>query len=78
MLTIGVILGAVDFRVAALLAKFLKRLASHAEMVFHLCNARAGGVPFVLKLPLADFQAQLFTTQAFELEGKLLALLDEG
>jgi len=42
-------------------SEFLKRLASHAEMVFHLCNARAGGVPFLLELPLADFQAQLFS-----------------
>ncbi len=78
MLAVGVILGAVDFRVAALFAQFLERLAAHAQMIFHLRDARAAGVPFLLKFPLADFQAQLFAAETFELQGELLALLGKG
>src|SRR5882762_6946396 len=78
MLTVGIILGPIDFRVAALFAKFLQRLAAHAKMIFHLRDARTSGVPFLLEFPLADFQAQLFAAQAFELHGELFALPGEG
>ncbi len=78
MLAVGVVLGSVDFRVAALLAQFLERLPTHAQLVFHLRDARASGIPFLLEFPLADFQAQLLAAKAFELEGEVFALLGEG
>ena len=59
---------AVHFRVAALLAKFLERLAAHAQMIFHLRDAGAGGVPFLFEFALANFETEFFAAQAFELQ----------
>src|SRR5260370_599312 len=47
-------------------------------MIFHLRDTRAGGIPFLFELPLADFQAQFFSTQAFELQGEFFALLGKS
>src|SRR6266487_4320446 len=47
-------------------------------MIFHLREAGAGGVPFLFEFPLANFEAQLFATQTFELQGEIFALLREG
>src|SRR6266446_1703747 len=66
------------WRSESFFAQFLERLPAHAQVVFHLCHARASGIPFLFKLPLADFQAQLFAAEAFELEGEVFALLGEG
>src|SRR5580693_2723802 len=62
---------------AALFAKLLKRLPSHAQMIFHLCDARPAAFPFLLELALTDFEAEFFAAQAFELLGELFALLGE-
>src|SRR6266403_4083119 len=46
-------------------------------MIFHLRDAGAGGVPFLFDLPLANFQPEFFSAQAFELQQQLFALLRE-
>ncbi len=68
----------IHFGVAALFAKLLKRLAASAQMIFHLRDARAAGVPLLLELALADFEAKFFAAQAFELLRELFALLRES
>ena len=68
----------IHFGVAALFAKFLKGLSACAEMIFHLRDARAAGVPLLLELALANFEAKLFAAEAFELLRKLFALLRES
>src|SRR6266436_2411719 len=77
MLAVGIVARVIHFRVAALFAKILKRLAAHAQVIFHLCNARAAGVPLLLELTLADFEAKFFTAEAFELLREFFALLGE-
>src|SRR5260370_8057959 len=47
-------------------------------MIVHLSDAGAGGVPFLFEFPLANFQAELFAAQTFELKGEVFALLREG
>src|SRR5260370_8233267 len=47
-------------------------------MIFGLRDAGAGSVPFLFEFPLANFQAELFAAQTFELKGEVFALLREG
>jgi hypothetical protein len=44
-------------------------------MIFHLRDAGAAGVPFLLKLALTDFDAEFFAAEAFELLRELFTLL---
>src|SRR5271167_2810411 len=68
----------IHFCMAAQFAKLLKRLPASAQMIFHLGDARAAGVPLLLELALADFEAKLFAAEAFELLSELFALLGQG
>jgi hypothetical protein len=77
MLAVRIIPRAIYFRVAALFAKLLKRLPAHAQMIFHLCDACPAAFPFLLELALADFEAELFAAEAFELLREIFALLGE-
>ena len=52
-------------------------LAAHAQMIFHLRDAGAGGIPFPFEFLLTNFQTGFFATQAFELQRQLFALLRE-
>src|ERR1041384_7262991 len=74
MLAIAFVLGALDFGVASLLAKLLQRLAAHAQMIFHLCQAGAPGVPLLLELLLARVQTRFFSAQSFEVESQFFGL----
>jgi len=77
MLAVRIIPRTIHFRVAALFAKLLKRLTAHSQMIFHLCYARATAFPFLLQLALADFEAEFFAAEAFELLREIFALLGE-
>ena len=68
VLAVGVVLRAIHFRVAALLAEFLQGLPAHAQVIFHLRNAGARGIPFLFEFALANFQPEFFAAQAFELQ----------
>ncbi len=78
MLAVGIVARVIHFGVAALFAKFLKRLAAHAQMIFHLRDASAARVPFLFELALADFETQFFAAQAFELLCELFTLLSQS
>ena len=67
MLAVGVVASARNFGGTALLADFLQRLASAAELIFHLADAIASAVPFLFQFAVANFEAQFFATQSFEL-----------
>ena len=74
VLTIAFVLGALDFGVAALFAQLLQRLAAHAQMIFHLREARAASFPFLFEFLLARIQADFFCAQCFELAAEFFAL----
>ena len=77
MLAVRIIACTIHFRVAALFAKLLQRLPAHAQMIFHLRHAGPAAVPFLFELALADFEAQFFAAEAFELLREFFALLGE-
>jgi hypothetical protein len=74
VLAVGIVARAIDFRVAALIAQLVQRLASHAQLVFHLGYAGPVGLPLCFQRALAGFEACFFRAQAFELLSELFAL----
>ena len=77
VLAVGIVAGALDFGVAALFAKFLQRLAAHAQMIFHLRDAGAAGCPIPARARAGGLRGEVFRRAGLRVAAQLFALLGE-